>query len=72
MANAKCCDRCGKYYFKYQAIEGLAAIVFLNSNDVQTGKKDLCPSCAKRLKDWLYGDMSMVPYSEEYEKDDSE
>ena len=66
MADAKKCDRCGKYYQKAQptALESLAdslrAIVTPQRVTAQISVietfLDLCPSCSKSLRIWAKGD----------------
>lgn len=54
MADAKRCDRCGKYYVeeekKYQ-VDGniLASIKFICSKNCMFGRFDLCDDCAEKL-----------------------
>lgn len=65
MANAKKCDRCGKYYHECDPnpFENLA-IAFERIATPPSEQKcittietflDLCPSCSKSLKSWVKG-----------------
>lgn len=63
MADAKKCDRCGKYYQEVEpnAFESLANAISRMVipqkvlKPIYTIEKmlDLCPSCSKSLKKWL-------------------
>ena len=65
MANAKKCDRCGKYYEEREAtpIETLAhsmeALIVpktvMQNISVIERILDLCPSCSESLKRWANG-----------------
>lgn len=64
MANAKKCDRCGKYYDKNETyptdtnygksrIDGMA---FTSTNGECCKAHDLCDECIGLLKEWLKGE----------------
>lgn len=59
MANAKKCDRCGKYYQleeKKQTITGntLCTIKLINRYGCDFRELDLCDDCAAGLWRWLF------------------
>ena len=67
MANAKKCDRCGKYYDKNEShstdtnygrsrIDGVA---FTTKNGSYCNDYDLCDECIGLLKEWLKGEKVM-------------
>lgn len=64
MANAKKCDRCGKYYdgnelyhdstnFGKSCTDGMA---FTTTNGEYCKEHDLCDECIGLLKEWLKGE----------------
>ena len=64
MANAKQCDRCGKYYTKVE--EGaFCHLLKAFADDFKTERTkrtqtivelmDFCPSCSKSFKKWMNG-----------------
>lgn len=60
MADAKKCDRCGKYYTPFDStgspLEALAAsLAKLQSFSIEMVKPncDLCPDCLKSFKRWF-------------------
>ena len=65
MANAKKCDRCGKYYEEREmnAFEAVAKSIekaFTPQTEIKCimaieGLLDLCPACSKSLKEWVKG-----------------
>lgn len=62
MANAKKCDRCGKYFDN--SSHGFNCIALNNSNilDNRKDKKlDLCPSCMKALMLYLQNKAVFAP-----------
>ena len=58
MANAKECDRCGKYYsinfisFDYEE-DWWRYGLYRDCYPYEEIKVDLCPECRKKLYDWL-------------------
>lgn len=55
MANAKKCDRCGKYY----DVKNRAVYLYIGSPN-RNDPLDLCDECASDLKKWLDKDMGDV------------
>lgn len=59
MANAKKCDRCGKFYEKYtkKLKDGsiVNGIIVIGSGFPVTDEnfEDLCPECMKELEKWM-------------------
>lgn len=63
MANAKKCDRCGKYYqeFEPNAFDSLANVIRSRVTPDGVRKQiyaiekllDLCPSCLRSLRKWV-------------------
>lgn len=61
MANAKKCDRCGKFYENYNSRNSekeINGIITLNIDKKDQyfnhGPYDLCPRCSKELMDWFW------------------
>ena len=58
--NAYKCDRCGKFYDKFDdkkrvTIKGFVPMFFkFGNSDTQTIWKDLCPDCMNELVFWFY------------------
>jgi hypothetical protein len=58
MADAKKCDRCGKYYDEQEkkyTVDGniLASIKFISKQNCMIGRCDLCDECAKKLVQFM-------------------
>ena len=64
MANAKKCDRCGKYYDKNEARTEsgsvLTGVGFITANN-HVLDHDLCDECIDKLKQFLKG-VELLPF----------
>lgn len=57
MSSALRCDRCGAYYqfdISNQEDDGLVAIKTVAKTDYTIRRYDLCRTCRKELKEWLF------------------
>ena len=60
MANALKCDRCGKFYEKYDGIKVVSGgnkycfFSISNCSGLITRDYDLCPECMKSLIEWIW------------------